>query len=101
MHSTAAKYFTSAVKSDVFHLIMVCWVFLLQLLGAAQSGHTKWPKMCSCLRRKQAHINTFLMHPRPQQSIDSCHVLIASLKYSAFMQPGMVNWCGCFGDEQC
>ena len=34
--STAATYFTVAVKSDVVHLIMVCWVLLLQSFGAAQ-----------------------------------------------------------------
>ena len=30
--------------------------------------------MCSCLRRNQTHINSFFVHPLPQQSIDSCHV---------------------------
>ena len=30
--SKAATYFTVAVKSNVFYLIMVCWVRLLQLL---------------------------------------------------------------------
>ncbi len=34
--STAATYVTVAVKSDVVHLIMVCWVLLLQSFGAAQ-----------------------------------------------------------------
>ena len=41
--STAATYFTSVVKSDVVHLIMVCWVLLLQSFGAEQIGHTRWP----------------------------------------------------------
>ena len=57
--STAAKYFTSAVKSDVVHLIMVCWVFLLQLFGAAQIGHTKWTKnICAhaCVENKPISI---------------------------------------------
>ena len=41
--STAATYFTGAVKSDVVHLIVVCWAFLLQSFGAEQILHTRWP----------------------------------------------------------
>ena len=41
--STAATYFTSAVKSVVVHLVMVCGVLLLQSFGAEQIGHTRWP----------------------------------------------------------
>ena len=33
----------AAVKSDVAHLIMVCWVLSLQKLGAEHIGHTGWP----------------------------------------------------------
>ncbi len=33
---TAATYFTGVVKSDVFHIAIVRWAFLLQLFGAAQ-----------------------------------------------------------------
>ena len=47
--STAATSFTCAVTSDGVHLIMVCWVLLLQSFGAE--------------------------HPLPQQSRDRCHVL--------------------------
>ena len=38
--STAHTYFTGAVKSDVVHLIMVCWAFLLRSFGAEQICHT-------------------------------------------------------------
>jgi len=41
--STAATYFTGAVKSDVVHLIVVCWAFLLQSFGAEQIVHIRWP----------------------------------------------------------
>ena len=41
--STAATYFTGAVKFDVVHLIVVCWAFLLQSFGGEQIGHTRWP----------------------------------------------------------
>ena len=66
--STAATYFTGAVKSDVVHLIMVCWVLLLQSFGAAQIGHTRLPTriFCSCLCRGQIHVNSFVVHPFPQ-----------------------------------
>ena len=39
--STAATCFTGAVKSDVVHLIMVCWVLLLQSFGTEHIGHTR------------------------------------------------------------
>ena len=32
--STAAAYFTGAVKSVIVHLIVVCWAFLFQSFGA-------------------------------------------------------------------
>ena len=57
--STAATCATGEVKSDVVHLIMVCWVFLLQLFGAAQIGHTKWTKsICAhaCVENKPISI---------------------------------------------
>ena len=41
--STAATHFTFAVKSDVVHLIVVCWALLLQFFGTAQIVHTRWP----------------------------------------------------------
>ena len=41
--STAATYFTGVVKSDVVHLIVVCWALLLQSFGAQQLVHTRWP----------------------------------------------------------
>ena len=41
--STAATYFTGAVKSDVVHLIVVCWALLLQSFGAEQIVHSRWP----------------------------------------------------------
>ena len=41
--STAATHFTFAVKSDVVHLIVVCWALLLQSFGAEQIVHTRWP----------------------------------------------------------
>ncbi len=41
--STAATYFTVAVKSDVVHLIMVCWALLLQSFGAEQIVRPRWP----------------------------------------------------------
>ncbi len=40
---TAATYFTGAVKSDVVHIVMVCWAFLLQSFRGEQIGHTRWP----------------------------------------------------------
>ena len=41
--STTNTYFSGAVNSDVAHVIMVCWAFLLQSFGAEQIGDTKWP----------------------------------------------------------
>ena len=41
--TTAAPYFTGAVKSDVVHFIVVCWALLLQSFGAEQIVHTRWP----------------------------------------------------------
>ena len=43
MHSTAAPHFTLTVKSDVVHLIVVCWVLLLQSFVAERIVHTRWP----------------------------------------------------------
>ena len=40
---TTTTYFSGAVNSEVAHLIMVCWAFLLQSFGAEQIGDTKWP----------------------------------------------------------
>ena len=33
----------AAVKFDVAHIIMVCWVLSLQKLGAEHIGHPGWP----------------------------------------------------------
>ena len=57
---------------------MVCWVFLLQLFGAAQIGHTKWPKNpCAhaCVENKPISI-PFLFIPPSEPSIDSCRELL-------------------------
>ena len=40
---TTTTYFSGAVNSEVAHLIMVCWAFLLQSFGAEQIGDTRWP----------------------------------------------------------
>ena len=56
--------------------------------------------ICSCLRRRQNHINSFMCIP----SLNTTWIAattFASLKYSAFMKLIMVHWCGGFGDEQC
>ncbi len=41
--STAATHFTLTVKSDVVHLIVVCWALLLQSFVAERIVHTRWP----------------------------------------------------------
>ena len=41
--STAAPHFILTVKSDVVHLIVVCWVLLLQSFVAERIVHTRWP----------------------------------------------------------
>ena len=40
---TTTTYFRGAVNSEVAHLIMVYWAFLLQSFGAEQIGDTGWP----------------------------------------------------------
>ena len=40
---TTTTYCSGAVNSEVAHLIMVCWAFLLQSFGAEQIGDTRWP----------------------------------------------------------
>ena len=98
----AATYFTCAVKSDVVHLIMVCWVFLLQSFGAEQIGHTRWPTNIfahACVEVKPISIPFSCIPSRNKAEIGATS--FASLKYSAFMQLTMVHCCGGFGDEQC
>ncbi len=77
--STAATYFTGAVKSDVVHLIMVCWVLLLQFFGVEQIGHTRLPT------------NTFARV--------CVEVKFMSIPFSC--NPSRNKAGGGFGDEQC
>ena len=36
------KYFTAAGKSDVIHLIVVCWALLFQFFGGEHIVHIRW-----------------------------------------------------------
>ena len=40
--STAATYFLAAGKSDVIHLIVVCWALLFQFFGGEHIVHIRW-----------------------------------------------------------
>ena len=100
--STAATYFTGAVKSDVVHLIVVCWAFLLQSFGAEQIVHTRWPTDIfahACVEVKPISTPFMCMPSRNKAKIAATS--FASRKYSAFMQQIMVRRCGVLGAEQC
>ena len=74
--STAATYFTDAVKSDVVHLIVVCWAFLLKSFGAEQIVHTRWPTEIfahACVEVKPK--STPFMCISSRNKAYSCHVL--------------------------
>ena len=92
--STAATSFTCAVKSDSVHLIMVCWVLLLQSFGAEQIGHTRWPTNIfahACVEVKHISIPFSCIPSGNKAEIGATS--FASLKYSAFMQLTMVHCC--------
>ena len=40
--STVPKYFAAAGKSDVIHLIVVCWALLFQFFGGEHIVHIRW-----------------------------------------------------------
>ena len=40
--STTTTYFTGAEKSDVIHLIVVCWALLFQSFGGEYIVHSRW-----------------------------------------------------------
>ena len=100
--STAATYFICAVRSDVVHLIVVCWAFLLQSFGAEQIGHTRWPTeifahACVEINSKSTLFVCVPSSNKAYIAATSC----ASPKCFAFTQLIMVHCCGGFGNEQC
>ena len=74
--STAAPHFTLTVKSDVVHLIVVCWVLLLQSFVAERIVHTRWPTDFLFMRDQRSNpYQVFYVHLFRQQSADGCCVV--------------------------
>ena len=74
--STAATYFLAAGKSDVIHLIVVCWALLFQSLGGEHIVHIRWLRKILFHACEDIKFIIFLsVHALSQQSMDSCHVL--------------------------
>ena len=98
--STAATYFTGAVKSDVVHLIVVCLAFLLQSFGAEQILHTRWPTEIfahACVEIKSMSTDFMCIPSRNKAFIAATS--FARRNCSGFLQLIMVRWCGGLGAD--
>ena len=100
--STAATYFICAVRSVVVHLIVVCWVLLLQSSGADQIGQTRWPTELFALACVEINSKStfFVCNPSTNKAYIA-DTACASPKCFAFTQLIKVHFCVGFGSEQC
>ena len=99
---TCTEHGMCAVRCVVVHLIVVCWVLLLQSSGAEQIGQTRWPTELFALACVEINSKStfFVCNPSTNKAYIAA-TACASPKCFAFTQLIKVHCCVGFGSEQC